>query len=211
MKRGNIIKMINSLRYFMEEKEESDSTEKNNENDDERIEAIIEYAKEMHNTARDGKPQLKWGKLNYFNNHPFEMYEQIKDAGYPFEYQATALCHDLLEDTKATPEKIEELAGKKVLNAVKILTKKEGESKEEYLKNIDKNDICKLVKAYDRLNNMKSLLTDAPKEMALEYLAKKYIEDTQYFYKDYKFKKLDVMDELEKIKKGLKTSKKHHD
>ena len=195
--------MINSLNPLLKFNNNNLILEDYDKNYDERIEEVKAYAKEMHDTADDGKPQLRWGKINYFENHPLKIYEQIRDAGYPFEYQAAALCHDLLEDTKAKPEKIEELAGKKVLEAVKLLTKKEDESNEDYLENINKNDIAKVVKACDRLNNMKSLLKDAPKDMALNYLAKKHIEDTQHFYKDYKFKNLDIVDELEKIKKGL--------
>lgn len=195
--------MINSLKNIIESNNDIILVEKYDENYDDRIEKLKEYAKEMHNTAENGKPQMRWGKLNYYENHPLKIYEQIRDAGYPFEYQAAGLCHDLLEDTKADPKKIEELAGKKVLQAVKLLTKRDDQSNEEYLEKINKNDIAKVVKACDRLNNMKSLLTDAPKDMALKYLAKKHIEDTQHFYKDYKFKNLDIVGELEKIKKGL--------
>ena len=176
--------------------------EKNLKNDDERLKLLIEYAKKCHNTAENGKPQMRWGKLNYFENHPMEVYKMIKNAGYSFDYQAAGICHDLLEDTKADPEMIKKLTNDKVLEAVKLLTKKDGQSNEEYLAKIDKNDIAKVVKACDRLNNMKSLLKDAPKEMALKYLAKKHIEDTEHFYKNYKMK-IDILGELAKIKKSL--------
>lgn len=187
-------KSVNSSTIILEELDK---------NYDPKIEPLKEYAKEMHNTADNGKPQMRWGKLNYFENHPLKIYEQIRDAGYPFEYQAAGLCHDLLEDTKADPKKIEELAGPKVLEAVKLLTKKDDQSEKDYLDNIAKNDIAKVVKACDRLNNMKSLLTDAPKDMALAYLAKKHIKETKDFYKDYKFKGIDIIGELDKIEKGL--------
>lgn len=187
-------KSVNSSTIILEELDK---------NYDPRIEPLKEYAKEMHNTADNGKPQMRWGKLNYFENHPLKIYEQIRDAGYPFEYQAAGLCHDLLEDTKADPKKIEELAGPKVLEAVKLLTKKDDQSEKDYLDNIAKNDIAKVVKACDRLNNMKSLLTDAPKDMALAYLAKKHIKETKDFYKNYKFKGIDIIGELDKIEKGL--------
>lgn len=187
-------KSVNSSTIILEELDK---------NYDPRIEPLKEYAKEMHNTADNGKPQMRWGKLNYFENHPLKIYEQIRDAGYPFEYQAAGLCHDLLEDTKADPKKIEELAGPKVLEAVKLLTKKDDQSEKDYLDNIAKNDIAKVVKACDRLNNMKSLLTDAPKDMALAYLAKKHIKETKDFYKDYKFKGIDIIGELDKIEKSL--------
>lgn len=195
--------MIDSLGSIIESKKNSKLIEDYDKNYDPRIEALKEYAKYCHNTAENGKPQMRWGKLNYYENHPLKIYEQIRDAGYPFEYQAAGLCHDLLEDTKADPNKIKELAGEKVLEAVKLLTKDDKQTNEEYMNNIAKNDIAKLVKACDRLNNMKSLLTDAPKQMALNYLAKKHIKETKDFYKDYKFKGIDIIGELNKIEKGL--------
>lgn len=176
--------------FFNENKKEKD------------IKLVIEYAKKCHNTAENGKPQMRWGKLNYFDNHPYEIYKMIKNAGYGFDYQCAGLCHDLLEDTKADPKIIKELTNERVLEAVKLLTKKEDQSNEEYLAKIDKNDIARVVKACDRLNNMRSLLKDAPREMALKYLAKKHIEDTEHFYKNYKMK-IDILGELRKIKKSL--------
>lgn len=195
--------MIDSLGSIIESKKNSKLIEDYDKNYDPRIEKLKEYAKYCHNTAENGKPQMRWGKLNYYENHPLKIYEQIRDAGYPFEYQAAGLCHDLLEDTKADPNKIKELAGEKVLEAVKLLTKDDKQTNEEYMDNIAKNDIAKVVKACDRLNNMKSLLTDAPKQMALNYLAKKHIKETKDFYKDYKFKGIDIIGELNKIEKGL--------
>ena len=72
------------------------------------------------------------------------------------DYQLTALFHDLLEDTDATEEEIFDLGGARVLEAVRLLTKQEGYVMAEYVAGIRTNPIAFVVKAADRLHNLRT-------------------------------------------------------
>ena len=63
--------------------------------------------------------------------HPMKVAQRLKEDGYGEEYQTAAMLHDVLEDTDAKEEELEEY-GEQVSNAVKLLTRKRG-MKEEYV------------------------------------------------------------------------------
>jgi len=68
-------------------------------------------------------------------------------------YIITALLHDSVEDTPLTLEKIESLFGKEVRDAVDALTKREDETREEYLIRCGLNPIARVVKLHDAAFN----------------------------------------------------------
>ena len=113
-----------------------------------RYEEALEFAKAKH----DG--QFRIGGDAYIT-HPIAVAGYVGEWGYGAEYKLTALFHDLLEDTDATEEEILNLGGRKVLEAVKLLTKRDGYVMEEYVGAIRKNSIAKVVKAADRLHNLR--------------------------------------------------------
>ena len=119
----------------------------------------------------------------------------IKELNKPIEYQITALFHDLLEDTEATEEKIEEIGGKKVLEAVKLLTKEKNYNTKTYLEKIKNNEIALFVKATDRLHNVRSLI-EADKKFI-----EKYIKETKEYYLDLGVPEIDIKSALEEIEK----------
>ena len=94
--------------------------------DEERFQEAYKYAELMH------RGQKRKGGKDYIT-HPLGVANIIKSLNKPIEYQITALFHDLLEDTEATEEKIKEIGGKKVLDAVKLLTKEKGYIKKCYI------------------------------------------------------------------------------
>lgn len=119
--------------------------------DKERLQRAQVFAEKKH----DG--QFRIGGDPYIT-HPMEVARIVKEQGYGIDYQITALFHDLLEDTDATEQEIEEIGGKNVLEAVKILTKEDGYVMAEYVAAIKQNEIAFAVKAADRLHNLNSAL-----------------------------------------------------
>lgn len=129
-----------------------------------------------------------------FITHPIAVCELVRSWGYDEEYQIVALFHDLLEDTDTTDEEIVALAGERVLEAVKALTKEKGYNIEEYIASVKADPIAFVVKTADRLHNLRcAIKTD-------ESFRRKYIAETQKWYMDFSD---EICEALEELKKSL--------
>lgn len=136
------------------------------------------YQKALAFATKKHEGQFRIGGAAYIT-HPMEVAHLIKEKGYGINYQIAALFHDLLEDTDATEQEIEEIGGKEVLEAVKLLTKEKGYVMAEYIGAIKRNEIALAVKAADRLHNLRSALcTDTD-------FKRKYILETVDWYLDF--------------------------
>lgn len=102
----------------------------------------------------------------------------LKEKGFGKDYQITGLFHDLLEDTNATSEEILDLSNPSVLEAVKLLTKQKGYIMSEYIENISKNPIAKMVKLADRIHNLSEC-----KETTKKFQTK-YVKETKEWFLD---------------------------
>lgn len=141
------------------------------ENDELRYIRALEFASQKH------EGQFRIGGAPYIT-HPVAVAEIVRDKGYGIEYRLAALFHDLLEDTDATEEEIRALAGERALDAVKRLTKQKGYAMREYVQAVKENDISRVVKAADRLHNLRcALVTD-------EDFKRRYILETVDWYLD---------------------------
>lgn len=148
---------------------------------DEKIITALEFAKKKH------EGQKRVGGDDYIT-HPIAVSEIVKKQGYGEDFQIAALFHDLLEDTDATEEEILSYSNERVLEAVKLLTKKKGYVMSEYVAMIKGNEIAFRVKAADRLHNLEcALVTD-------DEFKRKYILETVDWYMDF----------LPEIKKAVK-------
>lgn len=130
------------------------------------------FAKEKHEgqTRIGGKPYI---------SHPIEVARILEEKGLSdARYIKTALFHDLLEDTDASEQEILFYGGKDVLTAVKLLTKIKGYKMEDYIQDIRKNMIAKMVKLADRLHNLLCAL------VADDKFRKRYVKETEEFYLD---------------------------
>lgn len=80
----------------------------------------------------------------------------IEDDVFVNEVFATALLHDIFEDTNATEDEIRNLIGvdNNVIQAVKILTRSKDDTYMEYIKKVSTNKIATLVKLADLEHNM---------------------------------------------------------
>lgn len=138
----------------------------------------LNYEKALKYAAEKHKGQYRIGGEPYIT-HPVAAAEIVKKWGYGPEYQITALFHDLLEDTDATEKEILALSDESVLRAVRLLTKVKPYVMKEYVAAIKKNKIAFIVKAADRLHNLKSAFcTD-------EHFKRRYIMETLEYYMDF--------------------------
>ena len=155
----------------------------------EKIKKAKEYATKMHfgQTRKDG--------LTPYIVHPLAVAENLYNRGFGDDYIITALFHDLLEDTSATESDIEQIGGKNVLQAVKLLTKKQGYIMKEYVEAIKQNPIAYAVKGADRLNNIESA-GNTPDDFK-----RRYIEETKLWYLDFVPEMRAAVCELEKTLK----------
>lgn len=133
--------------------------------------AALDFATKKHEgqTRIGGKPYI---------SHPVEVAEIVRAWGYNTEYQIAALFHDLLEDTDATENEIKELGGTRVLLAVKALTKVKPYTMKDYVGKIKSRKISRVVKAADRLHNLRSAV------VADESFKRRYILESLEWYTD---------------------------
>lgn len=140
--------------------------------DEERYSKALKFAAEKHNG------QLRKGGEPYIT-HPIAVAKMLREKGFGIDYLITGLFHDLLEDTDATEAEIEALGGEKVLEAVKLLTKRKGYVMSEYVSAIKKNPIAFAVKGADRLHNLQSAV------VASEDFKRHYILESIDWYLDF--------------------------
>lgn len=118
--------------------------------------------------ASKGHAGQKRSNGSAYINHPVSVNNRLIAYGIKDEFVlATALCHDLLEDTKITEKEIEEIAGVKVLEAVKQLTnivpagtKFEDKTAAMLAHAKHYGDIAKRVKLADRYDNLADAIWD---------------------------------------------------
>ena len=122
--------------------------------------------------------QFRIGGAPYIT-HPMAVADIVAEWGYGLPYQTAALFHDLLEDTDATEQEIRALGGKRVLEAVKRLTKQEGYVMADYVADIKEDDIARVVKAADRLHNLRCALVTS------EAFKRRYVLESVEWYWDF--------------------------
>lgn len=127
-------------------------------------------AKNAHagQTRRDG--------ITEYFTHSKRVAEALRKAGYSEEYQAVAYLHDVIEDTNVTAEHLDELGvTQNVIEAVTAMTKRVGESYEDYLARVGQNELARTVKVFDIKDNLSDSPTEKQRvkyETALKFLEK---------------------------------------
>ena len=102
----------------------------------------IAFSAHVNQTDKAGLP--------YFH-HPMHLAEQFNDE----KLVATALLHDVVEDTQVTFDDLEKAEiPKDVIIALKLLTHDNHQDYNEYIKKIADNDIARKVKIADLQHNM---------------------------------------------------------
>lgn len=151
----------------------------------ERYQKAEAFATEKH------KGQFRIGGEPYIM-HPLAVAEIVRNQGYGMDYQITALFHDLLEDTDATEEETLILVVHGCWKLVRLLTKQEGYVMAEYVAGVRSNPIAFVVKAADRLHNLRTAFcTD-------EAFRRAYVLETRQWYMDFSDEIKEVAEELAK-------------
>ena len=155
--------------------------------DTERYNLALEYATRKH----DG--QFRIGGKAYIT-HPIAVAEMVKAQGHSIDYQITALFHDLLEDTDATENELMQNGGNaEIVEAVRLLTKREDLPMHDYVSAIKQNQMAFTVKCADRLHNLRCATC------ASEEFKREYVKSTKKWY-------LDFSDEIRKAVGDLATT-----
>ena len=96
------------------------------------------------------------------------------------EEKIVALLHDTIEDTDVTPEYlIEQGFPQQIVDGILSVTKREGETYEDFVKRAKQNPIGRIVKIHDLEDNLDVLrLDEVSPEMAARY--SKYLKALRY-------------------------------
>ena len=105
------------------------------------------FAYELAKRAHSG--QVDKAGVDYIN-HPVA----VSDMVYPEEEKTVALLHDVVEDTGITIVCLRALFDDNIVDAVECLTRKSGESYNQYIRRVAENPIARNVKIADLAHNM---------------------------------------------------------
>lgn len=87
-------------------------------------------------------------------NHCIRVADRVAAVSNDERAVDVALGHDLLEDTNCTKELLYTLFEDNVVNAIIALSKIKGQSKEDYISVVKSNDLARLVKIHDTMENL---------------------------------------------------------
>lgn len=98
--------------------------------------------------------------------HPLAVMNLIKEDDYFFNMSCkiVAILHDVVEDTKITLRELSCEFSPYIIRSIDLISKKEGQSKKDYYREIKKNPIARVVKLADLTHNMDISRIKNPKE-----------------------------------------------
>ena len=138
--------------------------------------------------------------------HPLKVAFDIITDWWSYEEVICWLLHDVVEDDKDINKDIlYETFWNNIINSVIILSKNEWTwdniKQDEYIKNLEKNQITINVKWYDRINNISSTYFSTPEKR------ERYIKETENFYVPF-FEKYspETAKKIKEILKYIKTN-----
>ena len=149
------------------------------------------FADALDYATRKHAGQYRHGGEDYIT-HPIAVAAYLKEKDYDLAHQITALFHDLLEDTDATPAEILQLGGEEVLEAVKLLTKPINCNMADYVAGIKSNPMAKAVKTADRLHNLRCAVNSP------EPFRRRYVAESKLWYADFGEEIVQATHDLEK-------------
>jgi (p)ppGpp synthase/HD superfamily hydrolase len=115
------------------------------------LETVIDIAVLYHRNQTDkGNPDIPYVL------HPLSVASSLADEGESKETVAVALLHDVIEDSLLTLEglKAYSIIPNLVIDAVDAITRREGETYNEYLARVKSNPMATKVKLKDLKHNM---------------------------------------------------------
>lgn len=104
------------------------------------------------------KGQTRWDKKTPYISHPQAVARALIEGGYGEYEVAAAWLHDVLEDTQLCSADLRNMGiDGYVVDAVEILTKREGMSYLDYILNVQGHPVARVVKMADIRNNLTDL------------------------------------------------------
>lgn len=156
----------------------------------------LPFAKEKH---KGQKRKVAKGNRQPYITHPLTMARHAISMGLTEDsLLAAMLLHDVCEDCGVAPQELPVEA--EVQEAVRLVTRVDGESKEKYYGQIRENRIATLVKLIDRCHNVSQMALAFSREKLWKYIdeTEKYIlpllmeaeeqwpeQEQQYFLLEY--------------------------
>jgi (p)ppGpp synthase/HD superfamily hydrolase len=129
---------------------------------------MIKIAKEIATIAH--KDQIDKAGKPYVNH-----LEAVASKVIGTEEKTVAWLHDIFEDTDFSQDQLSVFFPRSIVEAVEVLTKRQGEAYEDYLKRIAENPLAIKVKMADLEHNTDLTRFDSPSESD-KTRAQKYIE-----------------------------------
>ena len=115
------------------------------------------------------KGQVDKAGVDYIN-HPLTVASKCKSE----KAKIVALLHDVVEDTKVTLDDLRLFFDDEIVDAIDLLTHREGDAYVTYLSRIKNNEIARIVKLADLENNMDLSRLPNPTEWDYQRLENKY-------------------------------------
>lgn len=107
-----------------------------------------------YNIAIIGHSGVKRENGEPYINHPLRVARKLQDAGMDSSIVAVALLHDVVEDSDYTLDDLRRKGfSEEIVDAVDSVTKRDGEPYEEAIKRALSNEIGRIVKLSDNLDN----------------------------------------------------------
>ncbi len=111
------------------------------------VQKAFDYAKKAHQGQTDRANE------DYFTAHVLRVFKGVGGEKAPAETAATALLHDVVEDTEHTIEDIRYEFGDQIAAAVDAMTRPEGQDYFEYIDQLQQNEVARQVKISDLTQN----------------------------------------------------------
>ena len=127
----------------------------------------ILLAQTLSSTSHIGQ---RYGTEDYFDYHICGVVESLKIHDLSEEFIIVGYLHDIVEDTSVSLDTIQNLFGEEIKAAVAAITKRENESRDDYLARCSKNPIARFVKLHDALFNASNCFKNKNKENFAKYL-----------------------------------------
>lgn len=142
---------------------------------------LVIKAKAVAESSHDGQT---YGQHDYFTYHVapvvFSVIDAIdagilsanrmrmksKEIAPTANYIIVAYLHDIVEDTDVTLQYIGEQFGNDIMIAVDAITKRKKEKYDVYIERVRINNVARVVKYYDILNNLQNTIYDIKNDSA---------------------------------------------
>jgi len=118
----------------------------------------IDTARDIATKAHAG--QTRWDGSDYID-HPVRVQHIVGYWNNSYAAHATALLHDVLEDTDTTAADLEAAGiSREVIEAVEALTRRDAETYAEFIERAAGNELARAVKRADLADNLRDLPAD---------------------------------------------------